>query len=421
MSGEDAVGSADRRPLALLFSRRFGTFWLASLISNVGTWTQQVAEPWLLLSLGASSFLVGLDSFAMNAPVWLLTLVGGLLADRSDRRRIIASFQSVQMLCPLVIAAMIHDGSIGPWTVIVAALVVGVTDALSMPSFQSIVPTIVARPQVAQGLALNATQFSLSRILGPSLAGVLLARFGAFACFVVSAISYLPFIGVALWILPRRVDDATMDESPRGGLLLGTRVAAATPVVGFALLTVLATGLLCGPLVTFVPVIVKEVFSGGPRELSIAVAAFGVGGLIGGAGLVLLPPGRDRRRVATRFALIHACVLLLAAASPWPWSLPCLLAVGGAAMTVSNTAANSVLQTSADERQLGRSVSLYMLALRGGLALGSVAMGAIVIWLGVRTALLLHGGLAVAAQIAIGRLWCRADSPTASQRPGTLA
>src|SRR5450631_683224 len=89
-----------RQSLALLATRRFGTFWFASLLSSIGTWAQQVAEPWLLLTLGASPFLIGLDSFAMNAPVWLLTVAGGLLADRSDRRRVIAFFQSIQMLCP---------------------------------------------------------------------------------------------------------------------------------------------------------------------------------------------------------------------------------------------------------------------------------------------------------------------------------
>src|SRR5579883_553431 len=96
--GDDrsSVSEALRGSLRLLFTRRFGTFWFSSLLSNIGTWAQQVAEPWLLLSIGASSFLVGLDSFAMNAPVWALTLAGGVLADRADRRKVIALFQSIQ-------------------------------------------------------------------------------------------------------------------------------------------------------------------------------------------------------------------------------------------------------------------------------------------------------------------------------------
>ena len=134
--------------LALLRTRRFGTFFFASLLSNIGTWTQQVAEPWLLLSLGASPFLVGLDAFAISAPALLLTLVGGVLADRADRRRVIATFQSVQMLCPTVLVVLLFLGTVRPWIVIVLSLIVGITDALSMPSFQSILPSIVDRKQI---------------------------------------------------------------------------------------------------------------------------------------------------------------------------------------------------------------------------------------------------------------------------------
>ena len=173
--------------LALLRTRRFGTFFFASLLSSVGTWTQQVAEPWLLLSLSASPFLVGLDAFSLSAPTLLLTLVGGVLADRADRRRVIATFQSVQMLCPTLLVVLLLTGAVRPWMVIVLSLVVGITDALSMPSFQSILPSIVDRKQIAPGLALNATQFNSFLIRGPSLAGILMASVGAVGCFVVSA------------------------------------------------------------------------------------------------------------------------------------------------------------------------------------------------------------------------------------------
>src|SRR5471032_2924958 len=124
MSSPSAITSF-RESLRLLATRRFGTFWFASLLSSIGTWAQQVAEPWLLLTLGASSFLIGLDSFAMNAPVWVLTLAGGVLADRSDRRRVIALFQSIQMLCPIAIVVLLITGGIQPWMIIALSVVVG--------------------------------------------------------------------------------------------------------------------------------------------------------------------------------------------------------------------------------------------------------------------------------------------------------
>jgi MFS family permease len=220
-------------------TRRFGTFWVASLLSNVGTWAQQVAEPWLLLTIGASPFLIGLDSFAMNAPVWLLTLVGGMLADRNDRRRVIALFQTIQMLCPTLIAILLVAGAIRPSTIIALSLVVGVTDALSMPSFQSIAPSIVAREQIGRALALNSTQFNLSRVLGPAIAGMLMTSVGAVGCFALSALSYIPFIGVALWILPRRAPKPhAHDEFGGVHLLSDLRTIADESALRGALLTV---------------------------------------------------------------------------------------------------------------------------------------------------------------------------------------
>jgi predicted MFS family arabinose efflux permease len=401
-----------RESLSLLATRRFGTFWFASLLSSIGTWAQQVAEPWVLLTLGASSFLIGLDSFAMNAPVWLLTLVGGALADRSDRRRVIALFQSIQMLCPAAIVVLLVTGRVQPWMIIVLSVVVGVTDALSMPSFQSIVPSIVTREQIGRGLALNSTQFNLSRILGPSIAGMLMSSVGAMACFVVSAASYVPFIGVALWILPRWTP-----EAPGAGVPPRRHLRAAVgdilherQLLG-ALLTVFATAVLCAPLVTFSAVLVKETFHGGAGRFSTAVAAFGAGGLLGAIGLLAVAPSVDRRRLSSWFALGHGAVLVLTALTPWFWGIPPLLALAGASMTVSNTAANSLLQATASPRLLGQTVSLYMLAMRGGISLGALLTGAAAGLLGVQHALLLDGLVAVLIQAALARMWFRTPHP----------
>lgn len=399
-----------RASLRLLTTRRFGAFWFASLLSSIGTWAQQVAEPWLLLNLGASSFMIGLDSFATNAPVLLLTLVGGALADRADRRRVIAVFQSIQMVCPTAIVVLLIAGLVRPWMIIGLSLVVGITDALSMPSFQSIVPSIVTPDQISTGLTLNATQFNLSRILGPTLAGVLMSSVGAMACFVVSAASYVPFIGVALWILPRRTPSAPSgDPSSHGrSVLAGVRATLGQTHLRGALLTVLTTGVLCGPLITFMPVLVKGVFQGSAASFSVAVGSFGVGGLLGATGLLGVAPTVDRRRLSSAFAVTHGALLVLTALTPWLWGIPPLLALAGASMTVSNTAANSVLQTTAGPRRLGQTVSLYMLAMRGGISVGALLTGAAVSAFGVQRAFLASGLVAVVVQLVVARMWLRA-------------
>jgi hypothetical protein len=200
----------------------------------------------------------------------------------------------------------------------------------NLPSFQSIVRSIVEREEIGTGLALNATQFNLSRILD---------------------------------ILRQRPLRA-------------------------ALLTVLATSVLCSPLVTFTPILVREIFQGNAGRFSIAVASFGVGGLLGATGLLGVAPGVDQRQLSSGSALAYGAVLILTGFTPWFWSLPPLLVLAGAAMTVSNTSANSLLQATAGAH-LGQTVSLYMLAVRGGSSIGALVTGAEIGLLGVQHALLL--------------------------------
>lgn len=402
-----------RKSLALLSSRRFGTFWAASLLANIGTWAQQVTQPWLMLSLGASPLMLGLDAFALSAPALLLTLVGGELADRADRRRTIALFQSIQMLCPLLLVAGVMGGWIQAWEVVLLSLVVGVTDALSMPSFQSIVPSIVRHEQIPAGIALNSSQFNLSRILGPAVAGLLMTSAGMAGAFAVSAASYLPFIGVALWVLPQRAPVPGQPDSQalaggKQGFWHGLREVLGQPHLRGALLTVFLNALLCAPLITFCPVLVKQAFQGDAAQFSLSAGALGLGGLLGAAALLGFDAQRDRRPWCTGFALAYAVIVLLAALNPWASALAPLFVLAGVAMTASNASANTLLQSNAPEHLRGKAVSLFMLAMRGGLSLGSLFT---VHLMEVRGALALNGALALITLSIVGLLW-RRGSPS---------
>jgi MFS family permease len=403
-----APRSAFANSIKLLATRRFGTFIIASLLSNMGTWAQQIAEPWLLLSIGASSFLLGLDSFAASAPVFLLTLLGGVIADRGDRRRIITLFQSIQMLCPVALVVLLLSGGVLPWMVIGLSLVVGITDALSMPSFQSIVPSIVQREQISAALALSSTQFNLSRILGPAVAGVVMASVGAIGCFVLNAASFIPFIGVAIWILPRRGQRlAARDRFDRRHLFAGARAVARDPLLRGALITVLITSIFCGPLITFAPVLVRQAMHRDIGDFSLAVTAFGLGGLAGAVALLGIDSRHDRRLLCSVAAVLYAVVILLAALDPWFWGLPVLLVFAGLAMTISNTSANTHLQSNAPAALRGQTVSLYMLAMRGGIAVGSLLTGGAIAVLGVRDVLFTDAMLALILQCIVGWRWAK--------------
>ena len=397
----------------LLRTRRFGTFWFASLLSNIGTWAQQLVQPWLLLSLGASPFVLGLDAFALAAPVFLLTLVGGALADASDRRNTILKFQSLQRLCPIAIVLLLWFQAAQPWMVIVLSLVVGITDGLSMPSFQSIVPSIVEKKQIPTGIALNSTQFNLSRILGPAIAGVLMGSVGAIGAFGVSALSYVPFILVALWVLPRGVVRSSAHPKTPGftweRLHANVREILGQPVLRGALTTVFISGLLCAPLIVFCPVLVQQSMHGDIGHFSLAVGAFGVGGLLGGVSLLGLDVYRNRRPIASAFAGLYGLMVVLASQAVSVWGLTLLFACAGYAMTMSNTSANTLLQSASSSALRGQTVSMFMLVMRGGMALGGLITGISIGLLGIREALLLNGVLAVLLQSIIAFYWWRSE------------
>lgn len=316
------------------------------------------------------------------------------------------------MLCPTLLVVLLLTGTVQPWIVIVLSLVVGITDALSMPSFQSIVPSIVKHEQIASALALNSSQFNLSRILGPALAGVLMGGMGAVGCFALSAASYLPLIWVAMWILPHCAAVARAGEKlDRRDLVAGIRDIARQPKIRGALLTVLVTSTLCGPLIIFCPVLVKDALHGDAREFSIAIGAFGVGGLLGAIGLLGIDADHDRRRLSSWSAASYGLMTALAGLNPWFWGLPALLVLAGFSMSMSNTSANSLLQATVSPALRGRAVSLYMLALQGGISIGSLLTGISVSFLGVRDALLINGILAVMVHLASGRQWIRSTAP----------
>ncbi len=405
--------------LRLLLTRRFGSFWVGSLLSNLGTWMQQVAEPWLILSLSGSSFLLGLDAFVMDAPVWILTLLGGVLADRHGRRKVISFFQTIQMLCPILLVLLILTGTIHVWMIIGLSLIVGITDALSMPAFQSIVPSIVAPNQIGTAIVLNSTQINLSRVLGPAIAGVVMARYGPVWCFGANALSYIPLLLTVYWIrVPRRVDRRFVMSSGQSWFAEVRKIGRQPRLLG-ALSTVLVTSILCGPLIAFSPVLIKQVFHSDAIHFGQAIAAFGVGGLIGATGVLSVEGHVDRIKLCSGAAILYGALLSLVAVNRSLPLLSFLLVLCGAAMTASNTSANSILQYTARDRIRGRTSSLYMLAMRGGLSLGNLMAGISVTYLGVSHVFLINGIAAMLIQAWIYGKWIDAPAVTTRQLPSS--
>lgn len=388
----------------LLLTRRFGAFWFGSLLSNIGTWMQSVAEPWLLLSIGGSSFLLGLDAFAMNAPFWILVLLGGVLADRKDRSRIIFFFQGIQMLCPVVIVALVATGGIRVWVIIVLSLIVGVTDALSMPAFSSLIPSIVSGDDLKPALALNSMQFNLSRVMGPAIAGLVMTKYGFLWCFGANSASYIPFFLSIYWLRPSAktpVPEAAGQLNP-ASVIDGVKDIIRNRKAGWALLSVLCTGLFCGPLITFSPLIVKDVLHADVGQFGGVLTAFGVGGMLGPL-LILAATRLDPIKMSLTAALVFGLFIAAAAEVGAVWQLAMVLVGSGFLLTVANTSANTFLQSQANDQNRGETASLFMLAMRGGLSLGNLATGTIISLSSIRLALIMNGLLVIGVQAFLFR------------------
>lgn len=380
-------------------------FWFGSLLSNIGSWMQSVAEPWLVLSLGGSSFLLGLDAFATNAPFWMLALVGGVLADRKDRGFIIYLFQGIQMLCPLLIVVLIAGGWVKIWMIITLSSVVGITDALSAPAFSSLIPSIVGPDDLRPALALNSVQFNLSRVLGPAIAGLVMIKLGSLWCFGANAASYVPFFLAVYWLKPvtktaRREETDMHDFS---FAIRGIKDILRTQRTGWALLSVLCAGLFCGPVITFSPVIVKELLHADVGQFGGALSAFGIGGLLGPLLILLTMKRFEPMRMSLMAAVVYGGLVMAVPHVRAVWELAFLLVGCGFLLTVANTSANTFLQSQADNQSRGQTASLYMLAMRGGLSLGNLATGAMISLSSVQLAFFVNGLLAMAVQAFIFR------------------
>jgi len=381
---------------SLLKTKRYALFWISSLLSNIGTWMQQIAQPWIMLSISHSSFMVGLDSFALNAPGWILTLWGGALADRLDRKKIIILFQGIQFLAIILLVSLLALGLLKPWMIILISLSVGITDSLSMPSFQSIVPSLVSKEEIPQAISLNSIQFNLSRTLGPAIAGIVLTQFGALACFGANAISFIPFFLSVLWIYPSRgfknnSDEATVQPS---SVLAGVKDVFKKDGIRSQLITIFTTTLFCSPLITFCPVIIQEAFHGQVKDFGNTSTAFGLGGLLGA---IIAYFFASKFKLKTPKLLGIAMGVIVVGVS-LNHSLPILFLLmlfGGVFLTMANTVANSNVQLNASDQMRGRYASLFQLSFRSGIALGGLITGIATSYFGISAALFINGALAI--------------------------
>ncbi|HVJ06115.1 MAG TPA: MFS transporter [Candidatus Saccharimonadales bacterium] len=354
--------------------RDFRLMWFGACMSSVGTWMQIVAQGWLIYRLSHSAFLLALDQFLGGIPIFLFSLIGGVVADRAERRKILLFSQYVQMSTATLLTALVATGHIHVAYILCLSFVSGLAQAFGGPAYQALIPTLVEREDMPNAIALNSIQFNMAVTIGPALAGIALARLGEKWCFGLNAISFLAPI-LSLLAISTRFFPETTTESIFGSLKEGIRFVRKQESMEALIVLAFCMTTLSMPMRTYIPVFVKDIFHRGPEVYGSLLSLMGLGSICGS----LIVAGRGNISNKGRVALLMliclgAGIAGFALSRSLPFSYAMLALVGGSMMAVFATV-NSLVQLITTNEMRGRVMSVYNCAFRGGMPMGNLLSG----------------------------------------------
>jgi predicted MFS family arabinose efflux permease len=394
--------------LAAFTYRDFRVQWFGACTSSIGTWVQITAQNWMVTSLTNSSpFFLGLDSFLQQLPIMLLTLVGGVLADRRDRRRTLLSSQYLQMATAVTLALLVVSNYVTITYILTLSFITGIAQAFGGPAYQSLVPSLVDKKDLPNAVALNSIQFNIARVIGPLLFGVTIAsgaRWGfsdpqAMAlCFAINAVSFLVVIYTLISLRVKYIPP-TQQKSMRDELAGGLHYVRQQSTL-MALIVLAATTTFLGfAVLTFLPIFAKRVFQEGANTYSHLLAFSGAGSVMGA--LIVAWLGKFKRMGLAMLLVqaLYGLFIIGFAMSRSLWLSDILLFLTGAALMVVFSTVTSLVQLIAPNEMRGRVMSIYMLAFRGGMPLGSLASGWAATYISAPAVLQINGVLLVAVAI----------------------
>ncbi|HJW93881.1 MAG TPA: MFS transporter [Thermoanaerobaculia bacterium] len=393
------------RTFSALRYRDFRLLWFGAFTSTTGTWMQTVAQSWVVLSMTNSAFLLGVDGFLATGPMLLFSLIGGALADRIERRRIMLLSQYMQMSFALILGFLIWTKTVKVWHIFLLSFLTGSAQSVSGPAYISLLPLLVKREHVPNAVAMNSMQFNLARVIGPILAGFALTAFGAAICFGLNGLSFIAVIIALMLIRSPQVAGASdekrgfFDEMKDGFRFVWHRKS-------LQLLTFLAfAGTFLGmPIVTFLPVVARSIFKLDARGYSWLLTAYGLGS-VGGA-IVVAATGHAAKkgRIALTLQAAFACLLFAFAFSRTLAISMAIAFFAGACIVGVISMYSSLVQLTTSDAMRGRVMSIFMLAFRGGMPLGNLIAGYVAQRWSITTALAWNGAvLAIVAVIFLLR------------------
>src|SRR5277367_3867710 len=363
-----------RRVFKAFQYRDFRLMWFGACMSSIGTWMQIVAQGWLIYRLSHSASLLALDQFLGGIPIFLFSLIGGVVADRAERRKILLGSQYVQMACATVLTVLVATGRIHVWHMLSLSFVSGFAQAFGGPAYQALIPSLVKREDMPNAIALNSIQFNMAVTIGPALAGLALAKLGEQWCFGLNALSFLAPI-ISLSIITARYLPEKTTESLFGSLKQGLQFVRRQGSMEALIVLAFCMTALSMPMRTYIPVFVKDIFHRGPETYGNLLSLMGIGSICGS----LTVAGLGNIRNKGRFALITlmslgAGITIFSLSRSLPLSYATLVLVGASMMAVFATV-TSLVQLITTNEMRGRVMSVYNSAFRGGMPMGNLLTG----------------------------------------------
>jgi len=374
--------------------RNYRLFMSGQAVSLIGTWMQTVAESWLVYRLTGSAVLLGVVGFANRIPVLLFSTVGGAVADRYNRHRIVIATQAASMCLAGLLAMLTLTGRVQVWHLMAIACALGLANAFDIPTRQSFVVQLVPREDLPNAIALNSTMFNGARIVGPAVAGWLVATVGEGWCFLANALSYVAVIAGLLLIRGTRAQPARPSTSALAHVAEGFRFAYNTRPIRTLLLLLGLVSLMGTPYSVLMPILADRNFHAGPRGLGILMGAAGVGALIGALSLARRTTLQGYGRLIAMAATGLGVSLVAFSTARTLWLGVALLVPVGFAMMTQMTASNTLIQSMVPDSLRGRVMAMYSMMFMGMAPVGSLLAGA------------LAGRLGAAATVGLGGVFC---------------
>jgi MFS family permease len=372
-----------RRLGAALHHRDFRVLWLGACASSIGTWMQSLAENWLVLSLTASAFFLGFDAFLQQLPIMLFTMIGGVVADRHDRRLTLMASQWVQLASAAALAALVYFRVIEVWHILLLSFITGTAQAFGGPAYQSLIPSLAGQRDLTNAIALNSIQFNVARMVGPVLAGATLAALKSAgvedptayaACFALNALSFLIVI-VSLASLHIKHVASQQPRNMRADLHQGISYVRQERSIMALMVLGAATTFFGMPMLTLLPVFARDAFGSDVGGYSTLLAFSGAGAVAGSMVAAWLGRFHHMGLTTLMVQVFYAVTLTLLALTRSLHASYALLFLSGVAQMIVLSCLTSLVQLIAPDHMRGRVMSIYLVAFRGGMPLGSLVSG----------------------------------------------